>query len=260
VRVKLAEPIDSLLSDLPGVSLAELDERASLLRRVDTKYVLDEQAFAELLRRIQRDHEVLEIDGRREFAYQSMYFDTPDLRCFRDHVEDRVPRFKARNRLYRDTGRCVFEVKLKLGSGETDKRQIPHPVEAADELDDDAERCLQEALSDAGYKPPDQPLVKSLRTSFTRITLTPMGGAERATCDLGIQLERPGGRRARLRERLLVLESKSERGKSPIDRELAALGIEPVSLSKYRTGIALLAPEVEDPQSRERGERLFEVE
>jgi hypothetical protein len=63
-----------------------------------------------------------------------------------------------------------------------------------------------------------------------------------------------------LRERLLVLESKSERGKSPIDRELAALGIEPVSLSKYRTGIALLAPEVEDPQSRERGERLFEVE
>jgi VTC domain len=260
VRVKLAEPIDSLLSDLPAVSLEELDERASLLRRVDTKYVVDEQAFAELLRRIRRGHEVLEIDGRREFAYQSMYFDTPDLRCFRDHVEDRVPRFKARNRLYRDTGRCVFEVKLKLGGGETDKRQVSHPPEAADEFDDDAEQCLREALADAGYKTPDQPLDKSMRTSFTRLTLTPAGGAERTTCDVGILLERPGGGRARLRNGLLVLESKSESGESPIDGELAALGIEPVSLSKYRTGIALLASEAQDPQSRERAERLFELE
>lgn len=257
--MSLAEPIDKLLSGLPGVSLDELDERASLLRRVDTKYIVDEHAFGELLRRLGPDHEVLEIDGRREFGYQSMYFDTADLRCFRDHVEDRASRFKARNRLYRDTGRCVFEVKLKLGGGETDKRQVKHPPEAVDDLDDDAEQCLRDALAGAGLDPPAQPLGKSLRTSFKRITLTPAGGAERTTCDFGILLERSTSRRARLRRGLFVLESKSESGKSPTDRELAAIGIEPVSLSKYRTGIALLAPEAHDPQSSERAERLFDV-
>lgn len=255
-----AEPIESLLSELPGISLEELEARAALLRRVDAKYVVDQDVFAELLRRLVSDHEVLEIDGRREFAYQSMYFDTPDLRCFRDHIEDRVPRFKARNRLYRNTGRCVFEVKLKRGGGEMDKRQVPHPADVADELDSDAEGCLREALADADLRAPDQPLGKSLRTSFSRITLAPVGGGERTTCDRGIVLERPARGRARLRGELLVLESKSEGGESPTDRELAAMGIEPLSLSKYRTGIALLAPEAHDPESRERAERLFEVE
>jgi hypothetical protein len=255
-----AEPIDHLLGELPRVSLEELDERASLLRRVDTKYVVGMEAFAELLQRLKDDHQILEIDGLREFAYRSTYFDTPDLRCFRDHVEDRAPRFKARTRLYQDTGRCVFEVKLKGADGETDKRQVDHHAAAVNELDGEAVRCLDDALVQAGLKPPAQALDKSLRTSFKRITLSPAGGAERTTCDVGIVLERPGERRARLRDGLVVLESKSEEGRSPTDRALAEMGIESMSLSKYRTGIALLAPEAHDHHAREHAERLFEVQ
>jgi hypothetical protein len=64
----------------PGISLSELDERASLLRRVDHKYVVPRDAFAELLRRLAEDHDVLDVDGRREFAYATVYFETPQLR------------------------------------------------------------------------------------------------------------------------------------------------------------------------------------
>src|SRR5205814_1442908 len=82
--------------------------------------------FLELLEQLRDDHDVLEIDGRRWFEYRSVYFDTPDLCCFWDHVHGRLPRFKARTRLYRDTGSCVFEVKLKRSDEELDKRQTEH--------------------------------------------------------------------------------------------------------------------------------------
>jgi VTC domain-containing protein len=255
--MSVGSEIESQLEALPGVSLNDLDERAALLRRTDTKYVLAEHAFTVLLRRLGEDHEVLEIDGRRAFGYESVYFDTSDLRCFRDHIEDRVPRFKARTRLYRDTSHCVFEVKLKLDRGETDKRQVDHAPEAVDQIDEDALRCLEQALEKVGVAPPPDPPKPSLRTTFTRVTLAPKDGRERTTCDFGIRLQRPAEASAELRRGLVVVESKSEGGSGPTDRALAEMGVEEVSFSKYRTGIALLAKEAEDPESRRRAERLF---
>jgi hypothetical protein len=252
--------IDEILGALPAVSLETMDERAALLRRTDTKYVLDENAFRELLHTLAPDHEVLEIDGCRRFAYKSVYFDTPDLRCFRDHVEDRLPRFKARTRTYEDTGHCVFEIKLKVGQGETDKRQIDYRPDQADQLDGRATECLRQALADIELEAPEQPLEASLRTSFTRITLAARTRSERVTCDLGIRLERPGAGSAGLRDGLVVVESKSEHGDSPADQALARRGVEPVSLSKYRTGIALLAENADDPESTREAKRFFTPE
>jgi VTC domain len=247
------------LESLPSVSLEELDDRASLLKRTDTKYVLDSDTYASLVGELARDHEALEIDGRREFAYESTYFDTPELRCFHDHIDGRIPRFKARTRLYRDTRHCTFEVKLKLGDGKTDKRQIDQPPDAADRIDAEAMRCLEGALERIGYAKPERPLDPSLRTRFTRVTLAPRHGRERTTCDIAVELERPGGARARVRDGLIVVETKTERGDGPADRILRRLGVEPLSFSKYRTGIALLADAESDPEAVRRGERLFEV-
>jgi VTC domain len=252
--------IQGLLGALHGISLEALDERAALLRRTDTKYVLGEQAFTALLRRLGDDHEVLEIDRRRAFGYESVYFDTSDLRCFSDHIEDRVPRFKARTRLYCDTRHCVFEVKLKVSDGETDKRQVDHSPDAVDQIDDDALHCLEQALETVGISSPQEPPRPSLRTAFTRVTLAPKAGRERTTCDFGIRLERPTEASAELRDGLVVVESKSEGGSGPTDRALAEMGIESVSFSKYRTGIALLARGAEDPESKRRAERLFNLE
>ena len=86
------------MSDLDPISLEQLDENAALRERVDTKYVIDRDRLVNTLDRLSGSYRVLEIDSRRSFDYESVYFDTSELNCFRDHIEGRRPRFKARSR------------------------------------------------------------------------------------------------------------------------------------------------------------------
>jgi VTC domain len=244
---------EDLVEQFDPVSLEEVDERASLLRRVDNKYAVEREQFAELLARLRENHQVLEIDGGRMFAYRSVYFDTPELRCYSDHVEGHEPRFKARTRLYVDSSTCVFEVKLKREDGDTDKRQTEHAAEEAERLTDSARQCLVRALSDAGLDAPER-MAPTLSTSFHRITLVAREGAERLTCDLDVRLAKPAGDAARLRDGLILVETKSERGVSPADRVLDDLGLEPISLSKYRVGMSLVGGGDRGPQP---GSELF---
>jgi hypothetical protein len=235
----MSADLDDLLRSFGSVSLEKLDERAALLRRIDIKYALARDAFEELLGRLRDDHDVLEIDEQRVFGYSTVYFETPDLRCFVDHVEDRIPRFKARSRLYEDSGECVFEVKLKRSEDETDKRQIGYAAGDRRQLTEEARRCVQSALDDAGLEFSGE-LTASLTTSFARVTLGPRDRAERLTCDLGVRLTGPGGETASMRSDLVLIETKSEAGESPADRELARMEIGPMSLSKYRVGMSLV--------------------
>jgi hypothetical protein len=222
------------------ISLEQLDERAALLRRVDNKYVVDREQLAQLIERLAGDHDVLEIDGRRVFGYDTVYYDTDDLRCFRDHNEDVRPRFKARRRCYVDTGDCVCEVKVKREDGETDKRQ-------ADDLG--------AALREAGVEPPGE-LREVLRTTFDRVTLAAREGGARLTIDLDVTLATMDGESVRMRDRLALVETKSEDGESPGDRALGDLGARPISLSKYRTGIDALLWRDESEELAE-ARRLF---
>ena len=231
--------VDDLLQSLRGISLETLDERAALLRRVDRKYVIDHGSLERVIERLGEDHDVLEIDGERVFGYENVYFDTPELRCFREHVDSIKPRFKARTRHYADTGVCVFEVKLKPVGGGTDKRQTDHPADASDALTSEAERLLENALRDTAIEPPDE-LDPILRTSFRRLTLAAREGDARLTVDLDVRLARMDGRSVRLREDRVLVETKSEDGDSPADHVLAGLSAEAASLSKYRAGIDAL--------------------
>jgi VTC domain len=235
----MAAELEDLTQRFDGVSLPELDERAALLKRVDRKYAVDAARFRELSERLCVDHQILDIDGRRVFRYRSAYFDTPDLRCFWDHVDDRVPRFKARTRTYEDSARCVFEVKLTRAPGETDKRQVDHVLGEARQLTDDAWRCLREALGDAGLECPDS-LSHTLTTSFERLTLAAAGRADRLTCDARICLASPRGQTVTLRDGVVLVETKSEDGDGPADRALANLEVQAISLSKYRVGTSLV--------------------
>jgi VTC domain len=242
------------LSSLGTVSLEELETRAALLRRVDRKYVVDAERLDELVRRLSQDHDVLEIDGEHSFAYESVYFDTPDLRCYHDHVRDREPRFKARTRWYRDSGLCVFEVKLKREGGDTDKRQIEYSAERRAFVTPEAAAFVDEALGDVRLAL-TRDLEASLTTSFRRMTFAAREGGARLTCDVEVELSR-GQREAVMRDSLRLLETKSEDGDSAADRLLASMGVDEVGVSKYRTGIALLAA---DPSEAGGAERFFEI-
>src|SRR3954454_2764244 len=107
----MSDALDDVAGAMAPISLEDLEAGAALRRRVDTKYVVTREALVDVLARAADDYRVLESDRRRAFTYESVYFDTPDLRSFAEHVDDVRPRFKSRSRLYRETG--VFEVKVK---------------------------------------------------------------------------------------------------------------------------------------------------
>ena len=120
--------VRAVLHPLDGIGLDELVDSAALLTRIDRKYVLsldDALAVLDALART-RTTRVLEIDGARSAAYESVYFDTPDLASFRLTATRRRHRFKVRTRTYLDSGQSFLEVKTRAARGTTLKQRVPH--------------------------------------------------------------------------------------------------------------------------------------
>lgn len=214
------------LERLGAVNLDELDAKVPMRIREDRKHVIDLPTLQELLAALGPTHVALEIDGRRAFTYDSVYFDTPDLLTARAHVQRRRRRFKCRTRVYRESGTCALEVKLKGSRGETVKHRLPYAVEDHGALTEGGRAFLSEHLDVV----PE--LAAVLRTVYTRSTL--VGPGERVTIDRELSFGA-----ARLNPGWAIVETKSARGAGVADRALRRLGSRPVSLSKYVVGAGL---------------------
>ena len=248
-----------LFGGLRAVSLDDLNERAALQRRTDNKYLVPVEDLSGILGGLADRHDVLEIDGERVFDYESTYFDTPSLRCFHDHIEDRRPRFKARTRCYVSTGDCFFEVKVKHEDGETTKRNVDHDPDTRAELAPAGRDLLGEALPECGIEAPDDP-TPSLVTAFRRVTVVARDRPERTTFDFEVRLCDPDGEAARLDPGFAIAETKTAEGDGLWDRALTDAGLEAVSLSKYRIGTGLVRAPGEDAGYAADLKRLFEVD
>ena len=219
-------PATATLDRLPALGLPELDAALSLQVRADRKHLLPVPVLDELLEALAPTHRALEIGGRRAFAYDSVYFDTPELLTARAHTQRRRRRFKCRSRLYVDSGTCAFELKLRGRRGETVKHRIPYDPADHGTLTPAALAFLAEHLDDVPAMRP------ALRTTYTRSTLA--GPAERLTIDLGLSFGD-----AWLRPGWAIVETKSARGAGIADRELRRLGSRPLSMSKYLLGTGM---------------------
>jgi len=229
----------------PSLGLAELESSAALLDRVDTKYVISLADFAAVAARLHGMHRVLEIDGRRAFAYRTMYFDTAELRAFRDHQQERRLRYKCRSREYVDSGDCTFEVKLKGARGRTVKHRMDYDRTRRDELSAPALAFVRHTLEEAYGRTPDGELRPSLAVAYTRVTFVAPELGERLTCDFDLMFSAPDGSSGRLAPGTVIVESKSERGRAVADEALKALGARPESrCSKYCLGVGFTRPEV----------------
>ena len=221
------------------VSLDEVMEVAGLQTRQEKKYLLTPEQFVELSRQI-ADLRVLQIDGKRLFSYESVYFDSPDLALFRAHRQGRRQRYKVRTRTYLDSGESLFEVKLKGGRGETVKQRLPYRFEDRNHISGSAEDFLEDALHDQ-YDVEPPALDVSLTTRYSRATFVDVRDGARLTCD--IDLACTADDETEHGPDLILVESKST-GSGRADEVLAAMGVRPESISKYCIGIALTNPEV----------------
>ncbi|MFD6447864.1 polyphosphate polymerase domain-containing protein [Promicromonospora sp. NPDC060204] len=255
-----------MIDTLAPVTLDELNEAAALQTRRDRKYVLTPDELDDLLAALPPAR-VLEIDGSRSFAYDSTYFDTPELDAYRLAATRRRRRFKVRTRTYVDTGTCFVEVKTRAGRGTTVKERQPH--DDADHLGP-ARTFVSERLADAGA--PSAPvLAPTLRSRYHRTTL--LLDDARVTLDTGLVWDlllpaAPDNADAGLTDAdhtgagsadasvlrsatigdLVVVETKTAAGSGPssVDRLLWRAGHRPDRISKYATGLAVLEPGLPD--------------
>lgn len=223
------------VATLETVGLDELNDSASLQTRVDRKYLVDADVVAELLADF--GGEVLDIDGRRHFGYETTYFDTEDFALYLDAARKRPQRFKARVRRYVDSSLIMLEVKTKDRRGKTEKLRRRF---VGDESDVGAAMVgfVAEILGDdaaEGLRP-------TLVTTFTRTTLLGADGESRFTIDHDLRGARPNG--AMVDQPSVVIESKTNGPASALDRWLWSRGNRPAKISKYCTMLAALEPDL----------------
>lgn len=94
-----------------SVSLDQVLGAAPLLTRIDHKYVVPLDGLDQIIEQLNLP--VLDIDGRRAFRYESVYFDTPDWVTYLAALHRRRRRLKVRTRTYVDSGVCMLELKSK---------------------------------------------------------------------------------------------------------------------------------------------------
>lgn len=149
-------------------------------------------------------------------------------------------------------------MKVKLADGETVKEHREHDPAERHQLTPAARELLDRVLGEHLGAPPAAP-AQSLVTKFRRSTLGHATEAERLTIDVDVALVRPDGTAGILREPCAIVETKSRDGDGRCDALLRDAGYAPISLSKYRTGIGLLAADDPDPPSPDPRE-LFRVD
>ncbi|GAA2035336.1 VTC domain-containing protein [Agromyces tropicus] len=239
------------LDGLATVDLEGLNAEAALQTRVDRKYMLPVAALPALLERLPDGTLVLDVDGCRASAYQSVYFDTPELTSFHLAAHDRRRRFKIRTRCYVDTEASFLEVKTRGGRALTVKERIAVDPAAADTLTGDARAYADHVLAESGVGDlgPAR-LDPVLTTSYRRTTLllpaAPGRPASRATIDVDLAWTDRGvdghfGRTLRTPSSAIV-ETKSGAQAGAVDRVLWEAGHRPMRVSKYATGLAAIRP------------------
>jgi hypothetical protein len=224
------------LSLLDPISLKGLD-KVKLMSRVDSKYAFHLRELNALLEEIGPHYSVLEIDGKRIFDYESLYFDTDNYELYRQHHMGKPNRVKLRFRKYVDTGDVFFEVKKKIKGNRTDKFRIRLP-EIVSKFSDAALGLMAkhevEALEMEG----------KTWINYKRITLAAHASEERVTLDLHLEFIDPNGQ-INFPE-LVIAEIKQARmsRNSPVLRALQRRRIAPLRVSKYSLAVAMLVPNI----------------
>jgi hypothetical protein len=237
VKAPVSSDWQGLLSRFAPISLGQM-EAVALQNRTDTKYLLSGSQLERALRALAGQYRVLEIDGVRLNAYETLYFDTPDFALYMQHHAGKRNRYKVRSRRYVVTDQAFLEVKLKTNKDRTVKRRVATDG-LATACTPELARFVASAVAD-----PAETLEPKLWNEYSRITLVSSTHPERLTIDLDLCFGRDGQRVAL--PGIAVAEVKQDgvdRGSGFI-RQMHAAGIAPTSFSKYCIGVSLLYPHV----------------
>lgn len=230
------------LASFAPISLAEMDG-IKLMNRVDKKYITYSHKLIDILKDASaQGYRVFENCGERLHGYDSVYFDTPELRMFTEHRRGKTVRQKVRTRVYKESGLCFLEVKRKNNHGRTKKKRTEAPSDCFEDFRSNGKLGLW-LKGHSDYRVED--IGPSLETSFNRITLVNKGLSERLTIDCDVRFRNlRTGVSGGLGEAVIIELKQDGRLHSEMQDILLRHRVKPVRVSKYCIGIVSTAPSV----------------
>lgn len=235
-------PVTRAARLLRPVTLDNLD-RAQLHDRVESKVILRSADVPHLLSRLVVDYAILEHDGQRVQGYRTEYFDSPRLRDYHEHHNQKRRRMKLRYRTYLNSDLTFFELKRNIDGRTVKERRSSRPPLTALWVDD-ARYFQQQTGRDASQ------LTRSLTVDYQRLLLVKHDLSERVTIDLAVSFSSAFG--ATRIPGLAICEFKQPvlNRRSPA---LVATRRRPQKFSKYCMGLASCDPSLK----RNRFKKVF---
>ena len=233
----------SFVEDLARMQPVTLEEMKSvkLMNRIDAKYLTNESTLRSVLSdAAAAGYRVLVTEGQRQSPYDSVYFDTPQLKNFYDHRNKHLVRQKVRTRCYVRSQEAYLEIKRKNNHGRTSKKRIGiQPFELM-EFAGNPEACeylAKHSWFSAGDLRP------VLETLFTRITLVNPDLTERITIDTDLRFKNfRSGLETALGDAVIIELKQDGRAASPMKGILLDHRVKPARLSKYCIAVTLTDP------------------
>ena len=226
--------LNKLISKFQPISLSDMDSVA-LMNRIDTKYQISAEKARFILSQLTEDYKVLQIGGKRNFKYRTIYFDTEEKLLLADHLRGKLNREKVRTREYLGSDKRFFELKMKTNKGRTVKSRVPKTADSEVIMAAEAEFLYSNSNLDASKLKP------AIDVLFERTTLVSIEYKERITVDFGLSFVL--NEKSVSVNELAIIEVKRDGESSahtPILKTLKNSSIYPASMSKYCLGMILL--------------------
>ena len=175
--------LDKFTSSFWSISLEELNEKASMLERSENKYIFTLTDLYNSFWDLNDSFEILDIKGKRDFIYETVYFDDKEGISFKDHSQGKRQRFKVRTRKYVDSDLYFFEVKLKDKWNSTVKKRYVCESDEHWKITEKASEFVKNFYSELYKKDFSYNLEASTKMSYKRVTLVAKAWMERLTID-----------------------------------------------------------------------------
>ncbi len=243
-----------MMTDMTPISLAGM-QSVKLMNRIDTKFVAPTRLLPDILRLAQQDYYIQDIDGQRLAAYDTLYYDTPDLQMYLRHHDRQLRRQKIRIRTYIDSHTTFLEVKNKNNKGRTKKKRIVVQTNNLQDIDTEQREWF------TGKSQYDiSTLQPQLYTRFGRITLVNRAKTERLTIDTALRWENvQTGQTATFGDAVIIELKRNGYQPSEMLDILRSLRIKPMKISKYCIGTALTNPTIKSNRFRPKLRQLQKI-
>jgi len=252
--MSIGDSIEMVLSGFSSISLEQL-QQAELMRRKDAKYLYSVLHIPGILRLLEKEYRVLEVDGKRAQNYQTFYYDTLDLDMYYMHHRGMVNRNKIRFRKYVSSDAVFLEVKKKNSKGVTIKNR--KQTDSADAV------ILSKEEEFLTYYTPyeNDKILPVLENSFKRITLVGPDHSERITIDYQLWFSSPLSENSIELPGISIAEIKYQDRIAgfPFHAALRRHHILPSRFSKYCIGMALLNPGLKQNLFKEKIRRVCQL-